>query len=153
MMAPHRSQQWYAGTDLRNTYLHRAWMRRGLPDHAFDGRPHITIANTASDLTPCNLHLDNVAASVRQGAVGGLLALVRDADMIILDVPGRRLDLDVPVEELQRRQPAQALQAGYATPRRGWQRLYVDHVLQADQGADLDFLVGSSGDEVTRDSH
>jgi len=61
-----RSQQWYGGTD-RNAYIHRAWMRRGLPRHAFDGRPHIAIANTASDLTPCNVHLDEVAASVKQG--------------------------------------------------------------------------------------
>src|SRR3954468_2627926 len=66
-MTGHRSQQWYAGADLRNTYLHRAWMRRGLPEHAFDGRPHIAIANTASDLTPCNLHLDEVAEAVKRG--------------------------------------------------------------------------------------
>src|SRR3954471_1152971 len=66
-MTGHRSQQWYAGADLRNTYIHRAWMRRGLPDHAFDGRPHIAIANTASDLTPCNLHLDEVAEAVKRG--------------------------------------------------------------------------------------
>ncbi|MGB6455797.1 MAG: dihydroxy-acid dehydratase [Streptosporangiaceae bacterium] len=63
---PHRSQQWY-GRDMRNSYIHRAWMRRGLPKHAFDGRPHIAIANTASDLTPCNAHLNEVAASVKQG--------------------------------------------------------------------------------------
>jgi dihydroxy-acid dehydratase len=88
-----------------------------------------------------------------EAAIGGPLALVRDGDMIILDVPSRRLDLDVPVEELQQRRPAEALRAAYAAPRRGWQKLYVDHVLQADQGADLDFLVGASGDEVTRDSH
>src|ERR1700712_894905 len=61
-----RSSQWYAGTD-RNAYIHRAWMRRGLPAHAFDGRPHIAIANTASDLTPCNSHLNEVAESVKQG--------------------------------------------------------------------------------------
>ena len=61
-----RSDAWYAGED-RNTYLHRAWMRRGLPDHAFDGRPQIAIANTASDLTPCNSHLDEVAQSVKNG--------------------------------------------------------------------------------------
>ena len=61
-----RSQQWYGGTD-RNAYIHRAWMRRGLPDNAFDGRPHIAIANTASDLTPCNAHLNEVAESVKQG--------------------------------------------------------------------------------------
>ncbi|MDQ4044649.1 MAG: dihydroxy-acid dehydratase, partial [Chloroflexota bacterium] len=62
-----RSSQWYGGAD-RNTYLHRAWMRRGLPSHAFDGRrPHIAIANTASDLNPCNSHLNEVAESVKQG--------------------------------------------------------------------------------------
>src|SRR5664279_1356707 len=65
-MAEQRSSQWYAGED-RNAYIHRAWMRRGLPAHAFDGRPHIAIANTASDLTPCNAHLDEVAQSVKQG--------------------------------------------------------------------------------------
>ena len=63
---PARSSQWYAGSH-RNGYVHRAWMRRGLPAHAFDGRPHIAIANTASDLAPCNLHLDQVAESVKQG--------------------------------------------------------------------------------------
>ncbi|WP_422769843.1 dihydroxy-acid dehydratase [Plantactinospora sp. WMMC1484] len=61
-----RSDQWYAGSD-RNAYLHRAWMRRGAPDSAFEGRPQIAIANTASDLTPCNRHLDEVAASVANG--------------------------------------------------------------------------------------
>src|ERR687884_956053 len=61
-----RSQDWYAGTD-RNAFIHRAWMRRGLPADAFDGRPHIAIANTASDLSPCNSHLDEVADSVKQG--------------------------------------------------------------------------------------
>jgi dihydroxy-acid dehydratase len=63
---PRRSAQWYAG-DGRDAYIHRAWMRRGLPAHAFDGRPHIAIANTASDLTPCNAHLNEVAESVKQG--------------------------------------------------------------------------------------
>jgi dihydroxy-acid dehydratase len=69
----HRSAQWYAGSD-RNAYIHRAWMRRGLPANAFDGRPHIAIANTASDLTPCNAHLGEVAESVKQGVyeAGGI---------------------------------------------------------------------------------
>ena len=68
-----RSSQWYAGGS-RNAYIHRAWMRRGLPADAFDGRPHIAIANTASDLTPCNAHLNEVAESVKQGifAAGGI---------------------------------------------------------------------------------
>jgi dihydroxy-acid dehydratase len=72
-MPTHRSSHWYAGPD-RNAYIHRAWMRRGLPSHAFDGRPHIAIANTASDLTPCNAHLNEVAESVKQGVyeAGGI---------------------------------------------------------------------------------
>jgi dihydroxy-acid dehydratase len=65
-MASLRSNHWYAGQD-RNAYLHRAWMRRGLPGSAFSGRPQIAIANTASDLAPCNLHLNDVAESVKQG--------------------------------------------------------------------------------------
>jgi dihydroxy-acid dehydratase len=72
-VAEQRSGQWYAGRD-RNAYIHRAWMRRGLPAHAFDGRPHIAIANTASDLTPCNAHLNEVAESVKEGVyeAGGI---------------------------------------------------------------------------------
>ncbi|WP_433790716.1 IlvD/Edd family dehydratase [Actinoplanes sp. CA-252034] len=72
-MEPRRSAQWYAGDD-RNSYIHRAWMRRGLPADAFDGRPHIAIANTASDLTPCNAHLNEVARSVADGVhrAGGI---------------------------------------------------------------------------------
>src|SRR4029434_4701385 len=61
-----RSAQWYAAPG-RDASVHRAWMRGGLPRHAFDGRPDIAIANTASDLTPCNSHLDEVAASVKEG--------------------------------------------------------------------------------------
>lgn len=72
-MSAQRSSQWYSGSD-RNAYIHRAWMRRGLPGHAFDGRPHIAVANTASDLTPCNAHLNEVAESVKQGVyeAGGI---------------------------------------------------------------------------------
>ncbi len=94
-----------------------------------------------------------VLHTVPEGAAGGPLALVRDGDPVVLDVPGRRLDLDVPPEELARREPASAMTAALPGPHRGWQRLYIDHVMQADRGADLDFLVGSSGHEVTRDSH
>ncbi len=61
-----RSSEWYQGGD-RNSYIHRAWMRRGVPDSAFEGRAQIAIANTASDLTPCNAHLDEVAQSVKNG--------------------------------------------------------------------------------------
>jgi dihydroxy-acid dehydratase len=63
------------------------------------------------------------------------------------------LELDVPAAELAARSPNAATVAGYAKPRRGWEQLYVDHVMQADTGVDLDFLVGSSGDKVSRESH
>ena len=69
-----RSSEWY-GSEDRNGYLHRAWMRRGVPSNALSGnRPQIAIANTASDLTPCNLHLDEVAESVKHGVyeAGGI---------------------------------------------------------------------------------
>lgn len=69
-----RSADWYAGGD-RNAYIHRAWMRRGFPEDALDAtKPQIAIANSASDLTPCNMHLNEVAESVKQGvwAAGGV---------------------------------------------------------------------------------
>ncbi len=88
-----------------------------------------------------------------EAAAGGPLALVRNGDWIELDVPGRRLTLDVPDSELATRTPSTEAAAAYAAPQRGWQKLYVDHVMQADTGADLDFLTGSSGPEVGRESH
>ncbi len=88
-----------------------------------------------------------------EAAAGGPLALVRDGDPIVLDVPARRLDIDLPPAELRRRRPSEAAAAAYAAPTRGWEHLYVTHVQQADRGADLDFLVGSSGHQVTRESH
>lgn len=85
-----------------------------------------------------------------EAAAGGPLALVQTGDMIELDVEARRLNLEVSDEELAKRRAAwQAPEL----PKRGYYRLYVEHVLQADQGADLDFLVGSSGAPVPRDSH
>jgi len=88
-----------------------------------------------------------------EAAVGGPLALVQDGDYIVLDVPGRRLELEVPAEELSQRTPSAATVAAFADPTRGWERLYVDHVTQAHLGADLDFLAGSSGSVVSRESH
>ncbi len=86
-----------------------------------------------------------------EAAVGGPLALVQDGDFIELDVAGRRLHLDVSDEELARRralwQPLKPAMEG------GYQSLYVERVLQADKGADLDFLVGCRGHAVPRESH
>jgi dihydroxy-acid dehydratase len=86
-----------------------------------------------------------------EAAAGGPLALVRDGDMIEVDVHERRLHLDVPAEELERRRalwkpPVPAMQGGY-------QQMYVQHVMQASEGADLDFLAGCRGHEVPRESH
>ncbi|MCX8100147.1 MAG: dihydroxy-acid dehydratase [Geminicoccaceae bacterium] len=86
-----------------------------------------------------------------EAAAGGPLALVREGDLVELDVPARRLELLVSEEELARRRaawtpPPPAMQSGY------W-KLYHDHVLQADRGVDLDFLVGCRGAAPPRDSH
>jgi dihydroxyacid dehydratase/phosphogluconate dehydratase len=86
-----------------------------------------------------------------EAAVGGPLALVRNGDMIELDVPGRRLHLDVPAAELEARRRAWRAPAPRVSG--GYQQLYVEHVLQADRGCDLDFLVGKRGAEVPRHSH
>jgi dihydroxy-acid dehydratase len=88
-----------------------------------------------------------------EAAAGGTLALVENGDIISLDVPNRSLELEVDADELGRRVAAQTETASFAHADRGWQRLYIDHVEQADTGADLDFLVGSSGSHVSRESH
>jgi len=85
-----------------------------------------------------------------ESAAGGPLALVRTGDIIELDVPARRLHLEVSDAELAKRKAAWVPPE---PPRRGYYKLYVEHVQQADKGADLDFLVGGSGTTVTRDSH
>ena len=86
-----------------------------------------------------------------EAAAGGPLALVKNGDMIELDVPGRRIHLDVADAELAKRKAA--WQAPKPHSERGYYKLYTDHVLQADRGADLDFLVGKSGARVVRESH
>lgn len=83
-----------------------------------------------------------------EAAVGGPLALVRDGDLVHLDVAGRRIDLLVEADELDRRRRSWVPPERGAA--RGWERLYVDHVLQADRGVDLDLLVGGSGHAVPR---
>jgi dihydroxy-acid dehydratase len=85
-----------------------------------------------------------------EAAIGGPLALVRNGDFVELDVGARRLHLDVSDEELQRRK---AEWVAPERPTRGYAKQYVDHVLQAHLGADLDFLVGSSGAPIPRESH
>ena len=129
--------------EVANMPLPRKLLERGVRDmvRICDGRMSGTAYGTVV------LHV------APEAAAGGPLGLVRDGDPIVLDVAARRIDLDVPADELARREPSPAAVTAFARPQRGWQRLYVDHVLGADTGADLDFLVGSSGPEVTRESH
>lgn len=87
-----------------------------------------------------------------EAAVGGPLALVEDGDMIELDVPNRRLHIDVSDAELARRRAAWTPPAP-VVPAGGYASLYIQHVQGADTGADLDFLIGCRGTAVTRESH
>ena len=86
-----------------------------------------------------------------EAAVGGPLGLVADGDIIELDVEARRLQLEISDEELARRRAAWTPPG--PPPSGGYVQLYVSHVQQADKGADLDFLRGSRGHGIPRDSH
>jgi dihydroxy-acid dehydratase len=86
-----------------------------------------------------------------EAAAGGPLAVVQNGDLIELNMPERKLHLHISDEELARRlalwtAPKPPMDSGY------W-KLYIDHVLQADEGVDLDFLVGKRGSQVPRDNH
>ena len=103
---------------------------------------------------------------------GGLAAVLHEVidllDVDAIDVTGRPfveslgaaqiwdgdvISVDVPQAAFDARPPSAAMVAALARPTRGWQKLYVDTVLGADVGADLDFLVGASGDQVSREAH
>jgi L-arabonate dehydrase len=86
-----------------------------------------------------------------EAAMGGNFAVVKTGDTITLDVPNRTLQVNASEDELQRRK--KAWKPIHRVDSRGYVGLYQRHVLQADKGADLDFLVGGSGSVVARDSH
>jgi dihydroxy-acid dehydratase len=88
-----------------------------------------------------------------ESAAGGPLSKIKSGDIIELDVPARTINVKLSDSELNSRPVSALTENAYASPDRGWQRLYIDHVMQADTGADLDFLVGTSGSDVTRESH
>jgi dihydroxy-acid dehydratase len=88
-----------------------------------------------------------------ESEAGGPLALVRNGDEIAFDGPNRSLELLVDAEELSRRHAEWAATRPKPKYDRGWYRLYIDTVQQADRGVDLDFLVGRSSSEVDRESH
>jgi L-arabonate dehydrase len=85
-----------------------------------------------------------------EAALGGPLALVQSGDFIKLDVPARQVCLEVEDRVLAQRR---SQWTPPPAPERGWAKLYFDHVLQAHEGADLDFLVGGSGAPIPRESH
>jgi dihydroxy-acid dehydratase len=127
--------------EVGNVDLPEKLLRKGIKDmiRISDGRMSGTAAGTVV------LHVSP------ESAVGGTLALVKNGDMIELDVEKRRLHLDVSDEELQKRR------SGWLPPKpmaqRGYVKIYIDHVQQAHLGADLDILNGGSDGEVTRDLH
>ncbi len=86
-----------------------------------------------------------------EAAAGGPLALVRNGDVVEIDVAKRRIHLHVSDAELAKRRKAWKPLPPHSD--RGWVKLYCDTVLQADKGVDLDFLVGASGAKVGRESH
>lgn len=127
--------------EVGNMALPKKILKKGIKDmvRISDGRMSGTAYGTAV------LHVSP------ESAIGGNLALVQNGDLIELDVEQRKLHLHVSDEELERRRamwikPKPAADRGYVS-------LYIKHVMGADKGADLDFLQGSSGSEVTRDSH
>lgn len=127
--------------EVGNVDLPEKLLRKGVKDmiRISDGRMSGTAAGTVV------LHVSP------ESAIGGTLGLVKNGDMIELDVEKRRLHLDISDEELQQRRAAWVAPAPMAT--RGYVKLYIDHVQQAHLGADLDILQGGSGDIVTRDLH
>jgi len=127
--------------EVGNVDLPEKLLRKGVKDmiRISDGRMSGTAAGTVI------LHVSP------ESAVGGTLALVKDGDIIELDVEKRRLHLDVSDEELKSRKAVWVAPDPVAT--RGYVKLYIDHVQQAHLGADLDVLNGGSGSEVTRDLH
>lgn len=127
--------------EVGNMALPKKILQKGITDmvRISDGRMSGTAYGTAV------LHVSP------ESAIGGNLALVYNGDMIELDVEQRKLHLHVNDEELAKRKAAWT--APKPAARRGYVSLYIKHVQGADKGADLDFLTGSSGSEVTRDSH
>lgn len=127
--------------EVGNVDLPLKLLKRGIKDmvRISDGRMSGTAAGTVV------LHVSP------ESSIGGNLALVKDGDMIELDVAERRLHLDITESELQKRKAAWNSPTPMAS--RGYVKFYIDHVQQAHLGVDLDILQSGSGDTVTRDLH
>ncbi len=129
--------------EVANMQLPRKILAKGITDmvRICDGRMSGTAYGTVI------LHV------APESAAGGPLGIIQSGDIIELDVLARTINVRLTDEEISQRTPSLKTQEAYANPVRGWQRMYIDHVMQSDKGADLDFLRGSSGPEVTRESH
>ena len=127
--------------EVGNVDLPKKLLAKGITDmvRISDGRMSGTAAGTVV------LHVSP------ESTVGGTLAIVQNGDWIELDVNERTLHLDIDSAELDKRKKAWIPPKPVAD--RGYVKMYIDHVEQADQGADLDFLVGGSGSKVERDLH
>jgi len=127
--------------EVGNVELPEKLILKGVKDmvRISDGRMSGTAAGTVV------LHISP------ESSIGGTLAVVQNGDFIELDVENRKLNLDVPEHEIKRRKAAWIPQDRLAE--RGYVSLYLDHIQQADKGADFDFLTGKSGSEVKRDLH
>jgi L-arabonate dehydrase len=127
--------------EVGNVDLPKKLLAKGITDiiRISDGRMSGTAAGTVI------LHVSP------ESTVGGTLAFVKNGDMIELNVEKRSLHLDVELEELIKRKKEWVVPEPLA--KRGYVKMYIDHVEQADKGADLDFLVGGSGSKVERDLH
>jgi L-arabonate dehydrase len=127
--------------EVGNVDLPKKLLAKGITDiiRISDGRMSGTAAGTVI------LHVSP------ESTVGGTLAFVKNGDMIELNVEKRSLHLDVELEELIKRKKEWIAPEPLA--KRGYVKMYIDHVEQADKGADLDFLVGGSGSKVERDLH
>ncbi len=132
----------------------------GMPEVANMPMPQKLLAQGVRDMVRiCDGRMSGTAYGTAilhvapEAAAFGPLALIQTGDVISLDVEKRTLNVELTDEELKNRKPSQKMIDALAKPDRGWQKLYVDHVNQADTGADLDFLVGSSGSQVLRESH
>ena len=132
----------------------------GMPEVANMIMPEKVLAKGVTDMVRiCDGRMSGTAYGTvilhvaPEAAYGGPLGLIQNGDIIILDVPNRSINIDISEQELAQRKPSPAMTAAFAKPQRGWERIYVEHVMQADNGADLDLLRGSSSSEVTRESH
>ena len=127
--------------EVGNVDLPEKLIRKGVKDmvRISDGRMSGTAYGTVV------LHISP------ESAVGGTLAMVRNGDYIELDVANRKLNLDISAEELRQRKSDWRPPEPLAT--RGYVSIYLNHVQQADKGADLDILLGNSGSDVKRDLH